>query len=80
MEREICVDRDDCTIVREHPDNMDYAVLFDSNGDIVFRVPKSWTDNQIWAALYIGNGMYSAGFQAGMDRKMEQIREVIGVV
>lgn len=72
--------KNDCAIVR--PDNFhahtaDMAALVDCDGDCVFTVPNSWTDEQIFKCLEIANRAYAAGYASGERSKAYEIAKAL---
>ena len=50
------------------------AVLMDaSEGDRVFVVPESWTDDQIWECLRVANTAFGCGHTSGEHSKAREI-------
>lgn len=68
---------EDCYIDRDGQAGS--AILRDEEGIEVFRVPATWTDEQISRALDIANRFYDAGLQEGKRRKEGEIRAVLGI-
>jgi hypothetical protein len=53
------------------------AVLMDCDGERIFSVPESWTDDQIWNCLAIANRAYWNGFQYGGRDKAHEITKAL---
>lgn len=71
--------KEDCSIVRDHPDYPASAVLMDCDGEFVHRFDEDWTDDQIWSALAFANKAFAAGVAFGESSKLHEIRSVLGV-
>ncbi len=69
--------REDCTILRGKEGNPGFAMLIDCDGDEIFSVPETWTDNQVWEALDIANRVFSKGIDAGKAMKASEIRRAL---
>jgi hypothetical protein len=67
--------KEDCTIMREE----EKVTLLDCDGDEVFSLPPSWTDEQIWTVLKLQNIAYSTGVCVGRAQIQSEIREVLGI-
>lgn len=80
MSREIYVHSEDCSVIRDHEEfNTNLAVLMDCDGDIVFSVPKEYSDEQIFYILNLVNTFYSKGIKYGEENKAYQIRKILGI-
>jgi hypothetical protein len=66
--------RDDCFIER---DGFGRAVLMRNDGEFRMVMPGSWTDEQVWEALKIGNTFYSYGVAEGRLSKVNEIKRIL---
>lgn len=71
---------DDCEILRDYSPEPHRAVLFTRDGDQLWSVPDTWTDEQIWAALQFANRAYAMGYRSGVHHKMLEIRQALGIL
>ena len=75
------IHKDDCEIVR--PDSTydirldGHVVVMNCDGERVFTVPESWTDEQVWECIRIANYAHSQGFESGMRSKAREIRKTL---
>ncbi len=70
-------DRDDCEVIRNHPDYFGSALLMDCNGDIILEVSETWIDSQIFTALRFANKTYRVGHADGVRKKTQEIRKAL---
>ena len=66
---------EDCRIFRSNGK----AVLYDCDGDPLFTVIESWSDDQIWAALNIANVAFRRGAKVGEEHKKRQLLDALGI-
>jgi len=69
----------DCDIIRNHVDYGGMALLIDCDGDTIFVVPDTWSDDQIWTALDIANSYYSKGRKVGKAIMQCDIKRVLDI-
>lgn len=53
--------------------------LFDADGETLGRLPKSFTDDQIRAAVRLVNAWYARGIEVGKDRALSNLRDALGI-
>ncbi len=73
--------KEDCEIIRNRevadiPFN-DRAVLMDCDGEVVFDVDNSWTDEQVWEALRLMDVAFGKGVDVGKSSKACEIRRAL---
>lgn len=72
--------KNDCDILRDHPDFKGMAVLITCYGDILLKVPADeWTNRQIETALNMANQFFDSGFRAGEQSKENQIKKALNI-
>jgi hypothetical protein len=69
--------RKDCKILRGRAGNPGFSMVIDCEGDEVFSVPESWTDDQVWRVLDIANMAYGMGCSVGRRMKASEIKQAI---
>ncbi len=67
--------KDDCTIERDDIN----TILYDSEGDVIFKVPKNIDDQDIWIMLRIANDFYKKGFVFGKWKQQIDTLNVLGI-
>jgi hypothetical protein len=74
---------EDCYIERKDEDHDILigacAELRNEEGELIFRFPSAWTDEQIKTALKFANDAYAKGIGVGMQRKATEIKACIGL-
>lgn len=68
--------------IRIDRDNKRYpasAVVFNADGDFIFRFDKDWSDDQIKVAVDFANTAYAKGVATGAASKLREIQSALGV-
>ena len=53
--------------------------LFDADGEALGNLPKSFTDDQIRAAVRLANAWYAAGLEHGKNGALANLRTALGI-
>lgn len=73
--------REDCCIIRSNSDHSlrmhGSAVVVDCDGDKVFAVPDSFTDEQVWLCLAVANSAFADGYDQGEHGKAREIAKAL---
>jgi hypothetical protein len=77
MTKSIC--KDDYLFIRNDKHYQGYAVLINCEGDMEFKVPETWTDEQVWTAMNIANAYYENGVKWGETKKELEIKKCLGI-
>ena len=51
--------------------------VFDCDGDFVLRVPKKWTNTQIYKCLSLMQNSYRKGLEDGKREKVNEIKQAL---
>ena len=71
--------KEDCSILRDIPDQPQMAAIIDCDGEYIQFFPASWTDNQIWLALNFANSAHKRGVALGEYQKTREVCSVLGI-
>ena len=71
--------KEDCTIMRGLKEFPGKVILFDNEGEEVFALPETWTDDQVWTALRLQNRAYDVGVCVGRTRKLNEIKAALEI-
>jgi len=70
---------EDCGIERNLENMPGFAVMMDCDGEQIFSVPDSWTDEQMFIVLNIVNNAFSRGTSFGELKKAQEIKTMLGI-
>ncbi len=67
----------DYSIIRDGA-TQNTTVIHDCDGNYLFSVPPSFSDDDIKAVVRVANGVYSNGYEYGMKMKQIEIKTALG--
>ena len=71
--------KEDCFVERENSIHPDKVWVFDNEGNELFRVPASFTNDDIWKVLDLMNYAYDLGLSVGRRLKADEIKSVLEI-